>query len=148
MSLGCAAGSCGDCCEDIFVGAPASDVIAEWREYLDAGGLVPLQEAHPDADPSIEFIARNWTETSRGENGATYECSRFDRVHRVCTAWADRPAVCSGFPWYEGHPDDGGGPTPQRISKIPLRCSFALDVPVAQRREGARPLIPLAVVRR
>lgn len=144
MSLGCAAGSCGDCCEDIFVGAPASGMIAEWREYWAAGGLDPIPD---DYDPSVEFITRNWTETSRDDRGAYYECSRFDPVHRLCTAWAERPPVCVGFPWYPAHPD-GGGQTPERIEKMPLRCSYALDVPVAQRREGARPLIPLTVVKR
>lgn len=139
MSLGCA--SCGDCCTEISL--PLGVVLA--LDELLAGGDVPSA----GVDPSYWFIADHWLETERDDERALYECDRFDSLTRRCRAHDERPPVCRGFPWYENTPlDDAGVATPERISRLPARCSYALDVPPEQRRDDARPLIPITVVRR
>lgn len=133
MSLGCA--RCGDCCTDIHLPA---DVVANLDE-LRAGKPLPA-----GSDPSYLFILDHWSETKRGDLGATHECDQFDPNTRMCLAHEDRPPVCVGFPFYRS-PD--GEPTEGQIEKMPLSCSYALDIAPERRREGARPLIPLTVVR-
>jgi hypothetical protein len=59
-------------------------------------------------------------------------CAKFDQHARTCTAYDDRPPICSGYPWYDDAPDPG------RYSLDPV-CAFHADV---------RTVLPLTVVNR
>lgn len=107
------------------------------------------QEVRPkpgsDAEIDIAFIREHWTphlDHDRANNTEwLWQCDRFDPQARTCTAYEDRPPVCRNYPWYRD------GPTEQRAGNLPARCSLLWDVPREWRPEGARPLIPLEVVR-
>lgn len=83
------------------------------------------------------FIAAHWVPL----DDDTCVCNAFDPETRLCTAHEDRPPVCRDFPWY------GAEPESWRSGDLMLQCSYLLDLPPDQRPEGARPLIPLTVIR-
>lgn len=64
-----------------------------------------------------------------------YRCPIFDPVARVCTDHANRPPVCSNYPWY--------GREPESYKGLPPRCSFVADtkdakmLPIVEVRHGA-----------
>lgn len=126
-TLGCA--RCGDCCDPVVM-PPDFDPMAV--------------EAKPDshAAADLAFIRQHWTRRRpRDEQDSHWTCDRFDASARACTAYGDRPPICRNFPWYRD------GPTPQRARNLAHpRCSYLLDVPPADRPDGARPLIPIEVV--
>lgn len=133
-SLGCA--RCGDCCDPVRVPAEILDPYQEWIEYWRDGGDADIA----DADPTVRFIATHMSETDPDDTGhRVFVCSFFDQTTRECTAHELRPPMCSGFPWY------GEAPTERRIQWLYPRCSYALDVPAAERRPDARPLIPITI---
>lgn len=49
-----------------------------------------------------------------------YECRHFDPVDNRCMDYANRPEVCSGYPWH--------GRAPHPAATIPPACSFNADV--------------------
>lgn len=51
-----------------------------------------------------------------------YECPRFEVETGRCGDYANRPDICSGYPWY--------GEAPDPAKAIPPRCSYVADVPV------------------
>lgn len=169
-SLGCA--RCGDCCEDIYLGSsmenlekwttealrdvpdPSTDEgwlwwISEdrgrdaWRDTTLSRDMAVFRYAvGGDWRLNADFITRHWHETSRDEAGAPrYGCDRFNAATRLCEAREGRPPVCSGYPWYHHGVRSGV------ITKEGSRCSYLLDLPPADRPEGARPLIPVEVLR-
>lgn len=120
---------CGDCCDPVRI---SLDVACKIRDGI--------AQDH-------EFLAENWHPTGDWERQSGTEvvyldvqCSAFDPIRRLCTAHADRPAICSEFPWYGREP----GPLDPHL----LRCSYLTDLPVSARTPGAHPLIPLTVVSR
>lgn len=64
-----------------------------------------------------------------------YSCPLFDPVARVCTDHANRPPICSRYPWYDREPDT--------YKSLPPRCSFVADtpdvkmLPIVEVRHGA-----------
>lgn len=90
----------------------------------------------------LDFISLHWLplEVNAGSGSVRYSCEKFDDVHRVCGAYAQRPPVCSGFPWYSRPAGELGS-----ISMSP-RCSFWLDVDPSARPPQTRPLIPVTVL--
>lgn len=121
-SLGCA--GCGDCCENIWM-YPEFDKFRETENLAD-------QE-------TLEFIRKWWVEEEEAEDGWTrWSCQKWDSETRLCGAHAERPPICSQYPWYGGEPREG------KIDN--LRCSYLLDLKPGQRPVGARPLIPVTVV--
>lgn len=133
MSLGCA--RCGACCENIWLSR-------QHRGQIEAAiARDDFESAGPEAHPNSSFILEHWTEVERTEDGESrYVCDAYDPDRRLCTAHADRPPVCSQFPWYGRQAGDLAG------AVINKRCSYWLDVPPAERPPGARPLIPITVV--
>lgn len=133
MSLGCA--RCGDCCDPVHLDPTVADNIDHWREYAEDfwnGG-------QPAPGSDMAFVLAHLTELKRTDTGwGHYRCDWFDPASRSCTAHDARPAMCSDYPWYDGEPGSNGASD---------RCSYWRDVPVADRPEGARPLIPLQVLR-
>jgi Fe-S-cluster containining protein len=129
-SLGCA--RCGGCCDPVFLRPEAARV-------------VDGQDVTEDT-ATVEFAAKHWQKRDERytDDWAAYDCDMFDRESRLCTAGNDRPPVCRYFPWYHD------GPTPERAASMGAypQCSYLLDVPPAHRPEGARPLIPVEVIRR
>jgi hypothetical protein len=85
---------------------------------------------------NADFLAEHWKPVS----DETCACDMYDRDARLCMAQESKPPVCSDYPWYGREPHDG--------VNFPLQCSYLADLPRDQRPEGARPLIPLAVVSR
>lgn len=74
--------------------------------YFTAGGVTVLGAP---GQPGSEFLAYSFF----------YECDRFDRETRQCTAYDDRPPMCSEYPHY-------GQPDPAKA--IPLMCAFRADI--------------------
>ena len=111
-----------------------------------------IAEAQPGADQAQQtnaaFIPAHWTCLERHEDDPDpsswwyeWSCDKFDRRTRTCTAYSSRPAVCQGFPWYDKPP------APSRHFEDVPCCSFAWDLPPADRGEGVRPLLPIVAVR-
>lgn len=130
MSLGCA--GCGDCCDPVHL---APDVVANvdyWRELAEDAwaGAAPTGDVAwvlvhlVDGRPAVD-------------GGVSYRCDRFDPDARACTAYDERPDMCSKFPAYIGVVEP-------RI--CPPSCSYLLDVDPADRPANSRPLIPLEVL--
>jgi Fe-S-cluster containining protein len=105
------------------------------------------------------FVLKHWRRISRAKaaalnplllknpGGYFYACDAYDKERRLCTAHDTRPAICSGFPWYNEPPySQDAGWTPEAETLRPwTECSFWLDVPQDQWAEGVRPIgwIPL-----
>lgn len=136
-----ACNGCGDCCERISLSANWNHIVEtvewarEWRawawENLRDGEDGGMMQADLDHVHNAEFILANWTPIP--EDAALpmprFQCAAFDTVTRTCTAYARRPPICSGYPWYGGEP----------LTYSPWlspRCSFWADVPL-DRRPGA-----------
>jgi hypothetical protein len=83
--------------------------------------------------PSAPFAREHWTvieghPLAPGQVCAV-RCDAFDPATRQCTAYGDRPPICSGFPWYGAPPDPGRDIDPW--------CAYMDDV---------RPLLPIVAV--
>lgn len=134
MTLGCA--RCGRCCEPVVLDFDKWTEItqrARCAEELELGG-------------NYAFIAQHWRPVSawRNSKGATQidlRCDMFDSGAWLCTAHDGRPPICRDYPWYGGDTEIGNRP-----QSLYRECSYLLDVPPADRPEGARPLIPLTVL--
>lgn len=160
--LGCA--MCGDCCERIKIslGRPGFTAAVSTSGGLGVGKRAigdwgRLQQSAGDYARDAAFIlrwmeptgevtdARRWTDEDGVERYVTsrqiWRCLKFDPERRVCTAHAERPRMCSEYPFYGREP--GGSNTPNDDE---LRCSYWLDVDPDERPAGARPLIPLTVL--
>lgn len=127
-SLGCA--RCGDCCENIPMAA------------LDR--MVQLRAEGRNADNSrwcadVDFMSAHWTALPDDPNHYSYD--RFDPVERLCTDQEGKPPVCRDFPFY------GSSDLTAYAPGLELRCSYLLDIKPEDRPEGARPLIPIEVIR-
>lgn len=83
------------------------------------------------------FIAANLRPVGAGDGMVELECRFYDRDHMACRAYDQRPPMCSDYPQYGRDPDP---------ANMPLCCSYLLDVPPSERREGSWPLIPLTVI--
>lgn len=72
-----------------------------------------------------------------------YRCRNLDPETRRCMAYDDRPPECSGYPWYDGTPDQYDEEL-KRATPLPARCSFNADLgrPVAVERPRRRERIP------
>lgn len=159
-NLGCA--KCGACCQNLTITADPTvgslehwttkalenvpDPREDWGHWAAHGwtdGQRELAERRydPDGDlrADVDFIADHWHEID-GYPG-NYRCDRWDPATLLCTAHDERPPVCRNFPWY------GAEPGVARAASLDSACSFLLDVPPAARPEGARPLIPIEVIR-
>jgi Fe-S-cluster containining protein len=116
---------CGLCCRALGIRQPKRELWSLARQ----------------GDANGSFTARHWHRISRAEalrrnSGMAYriqtaraaalplyfyECDAFDPATNLCTAHADRPPVCRGFPWY--------GRAPEAASLRPFKeCSFWEDV--------------------
>jgi Fe-S-cluster containining protein len=86
--------------------------------------------------PSAPFAQAHWHEIPDypglgPEQVCAVRCDAFDLDTRECTAYADRPPICSGYPWY--------GKAPDRERLLDPWCAYQADV---------RILLPLTVVGR
>jgi Fe-S-cluster containining protein len=109
-----------------------TEAVADSRRY-EPGEVTP-----PEQWCNRVFIAENMRPSGAGGGSIELTCRFYDRDHRACRAYAQRPAMCSGYPWY-GREPDGSKPAYGQ-------CSYLLDVPPPERPEGSRPLIPLTAV--
>jgi Fe-S-cluster containining protein len=87
----------------------------------------------------VDFMAEHWTPVP-GQPGR-YSCDQYDSEARACRAQESKPPVCRDYPWYLE------GPSALRAGALDPQCSYLLDVPPAARPAGARPLIPIEVIR-
>ena len=128
---------CGDCCENFPLNTPQrADVWgrmilanvaragtaryegtgvgrkqAAWMGELEVvSGPHPFKSTDKDGNPTTEMRYR-------------YRCPRFDPVARVCSDHANRPPVCSRYPWYDREVEAGD------YRSLPARCSFVADDP-------------------
>jgi Fe-S-cluster containining protein len=111
---------CGDCCERITI-SNRSDKTAE--DVLD--WLASHWETFGDGVDQA-FILRYWDLIPGTEAKPWFTCQWFDPVTRTCGTHDNLPQVCSGFPWYEGGPDDVGDDL--AWGHVSKRCSFLADV--------------------
>jgi Fe-S-cluster containining protein len=135
---------CGDCCERFALAT-------------DQGAFAPTSQDPPDGyrgrDPEWEDVWLEWDKhladvafqrvhfhplmadgkqvRDKTSDRGYYTCDAFDPTTRLCTAHADRPDTCRGYPWY-----DGGVAT----RMLPSRCSFWHDVPPDRWPPDADPL--------
>jgi Fe-S-cluster containining protein len=148
-TVGCA--GCGDCCRRIHVNTVGGGLTARLADPYVAG------RARRDA----QFIQDHMHST--GEVDASHPgrvvrtCDAFDG-HR-CTAYGQRPEMCSLYPWYESGPRAEpevaqkwrAGKTDDELAAWAVqwmgdRCSYLRDLPTPTGgwlAVGARPLIPL-----
>lgn len=132
---------CGDCCDPVVVEA---SVLDDARAF--ATGAADLADGDASQRAvlagNLAFIAAHWQLAGPVEDDgwAPVRCDAFDPASRLCTARENRPPVCRDYPWY------GREPSPDHSTVFSLRCSYLADLPPADRPEGARPLIPLAVI--
>lgn len=121
---------CGACCDPVLL-----PFHPHHRAKQRLTGPLEDWERHQYA-----FYLEHWTvigEPGEGESQYKVACDQFNPATRECTAHEDRPAICSGFPWY--------GRDPMRPVSGAVRewlvpqCSFNADV---------RPMLPLHVVNR
>ena len=157
MTAGCA--QCGSCCTHIWLTVdprkwstralanipdPRTDEgWAYWLEhsnYADENRDDAIRRYNPDGRmrADADFVAAHWTENCDGY----WTCDAYDPERGTCTAHEDRPPLCRDYPWYGREPDAEGA------SHLYKQCSYLADLPPDQRPEGARPLIPLAVIPR
>jgi Fe-S-cluster containining protein len=126
-SLGCA--RCGACCDPVLLSSESVRI---------------LEDASAIGDQQTKtFAAEHWHQRGEpdGDGWVRYDCDQFDPDTRLCAAGDGRPPVCRYYPWYID------GPTAERAGGLHPQCSYLLDVAPAGRPEGARPLIPIEVVR-
>jgi Fe-S-cluster containining protein len=162
--LGCA--MCGDCCESIKaslsgagftavvstsggVSISSKQAVEGWGRRLYAAGVYMRDAAFIRRwmEPTGEVTkATRWTDEDGNEQwrGARqiWRCLKFDTERRICTAHNERPQMCAEYPFYGKPPSARNGPNDDE-----LRCSYWLAIDPADRPEGARPLIPLEVLR-
>lgn len=156
--VSCAAG-CGACCDPVRLGNPLAEVIercdsgvtgwpnpdteegwAVWRSR----GWTPFERdgarwAYAN-QLNADFMRAHWTqlEGPQPEKWATTVhvlCAAFDPVSRLCTAHADRPPICSGYPRYGLLPGD---PAIQYGDGMEPVCTYNADV---------RTMLPIVEVR-
>lgn len=101
------------------------------------------------------FIDVHMTPTGEIDTGwagkGVWTCDAFDPVARLCTAHAERPPMCSRYPWYGRPPSSYQHDTdPARTVRwMGARCSYLRDLTTPDGgwlAVGARPLIPVTVV--
>lgn len=102
---------CGSCCEGLFV-----------------PNITEQELFSRDGDPSIEFIQQHWKVIAQeeGEQRASWvhlsksviylECDQFDLDLQVCTAYEERPYICSGYPFYKG--------LSTKADALPPKCGY------------------------
>jgi Fe-S-cluster containining protein len=117
MSARCV--GCGDCCDPVTIDVDTLDSV-----------LRP-EAAGPDAD----FIKEHWRKVGQYESVYEVQCDMFDRESRTCTAYENRPPVCSGYPWYGREPDGD--------LVLNANCSYFWDLPEDMRGSALYKLIPL-----
>ena len=47
------------------------------------------------------FLAAHCRPVGVRDGDVLLACAHYDRDHMTCRAYADRPPVCRGFPWYD-----------------------------------------------
>jgi Fe-S-cluster containining protein len=78
--------------------------------YMDNGGKTSMAEDYL-SPPIVAFTY-------------FYACDRYDPVSRECTAYDERPPLCSGYPFYGKPLGD-----PWNTNKaLPEECSFRADI--------------------
>ena len=94
---------CGDCCDP---------VLTTWDAH------------HTEHAENRAFARAHWHELPAPSPGRhRYQCDAFDPATRCCTAYATRPPVCRGFPWY------GAAPSPAlAVGRLPRRCVYWRDI--------------------
>lgn len=147
--LGCA--RCGDCCDPVHTSWDLDDLHARAEAWV--RWLLHVPEEHWDRDmradradwrdfaaatlTNYDFVRRHWTRLSDSPGGMRrWSCDAFDPTSRQCVAHADRPPVCSMYPWY------GEPPSARAIEALP-HCSYQGDLPPDSRPPQSRPLIPI-----
>lgn len=149
MSLGCAAGSCGKCCDPVFLPSTLTDVAAR---LADIGN--PAHPRNPDSEANAEWMRDYLTPVDPQPEGfdgfdftptwgSAWTCRAFNPETRLCEH-PNRPPICTGYPWYGQPPGEHGNQTGTYF--LP-GCSYQLDLPPQSRRPDARPLLPIVAVR-
>lgn len=98
---------------------------------------VTLRFTVADMDgPSAAFAREHWRDVSDEYEFApgtdiksAVRCDMFNPVTRACTAYEQRPPICSGYPWY--------GQQPDRARLLHPSCAYQAD---------GRPLLPIVAV--
>jgi Fe-S-cluster containining protein len=76
--------ACGDCCDPVWYPLGAADI---------------RQSASTTGAADLVFAAAHWHATGqRSEDLHGYQCDRFDRETRLCTAHDERPPICRAYP--------------------------------------------------
>jgi Fe-S-cluster containining protein len=69
-----------------------------------------------------------------------YRCDRYDPVAKACTAYDERPEMCSGYPWHDEPVDPNKSLPPQCAYNADVgRAVLSAEVDVELRRSGSTP---------
>lgn len=96
---------CGKCCISISIKFSPD----HFSNVLEGNLYEKLDKGQKSYWYDAEFILDNWIYHGPDDrNGHNYTCARYDEVTRQCTAGAERPDVCKGYPWYGRVPERYG----------------------------------------
>jgi Fe-S-cluster containining protein len=91
--------ACGDCCDPIWYPLGPADI---------------RQSASTTHAADLIFATANWRATGARTDGMhAYQCDRFDRTTRLCTAHEDRPPICRAYPIF--------------VNVLPTRCTVRVS---------------------
>jgi Fe-S-cluster containining protein len=90
--------ACGDCCDPVWYPLGAADI---------------RQSASTTGARDLAFAAAHWRPTGERLDGMhAYQCDRFDRTTRLCTAHDERPPICRAYPVF--------------LNVLPARCTVTV----------------------
>lgn len=118
---------CGDCCQNINL---QSDMTKD--QFINYMCKLMVEDRYLD-DGSAELVVDHWT--PQAEDPRLFDCNFFDSDNRLCTH-PNRPAICTGFPWYGGEPSDEYVPF-----QTHKRCGFWYDVDPDKRPNNILPVV-------
>jgi hypothetical protein len=128
--------------ETIAWGDPRDDTI--WQAWLDSWPSDSHNHAKREGYIidylTAIFVVEHWHGGVRAKGGATdgWDCDAFDPLTNLCTAHADRPPICSGYPWYGKDPSDVAKKEGWGLS---VNCSFWADLPEEVRPDPVKVII-------
>jgi Fe-S-cluster containining protein len=97
---------CGDCCNPVTLAPGYRQRILDWDF-----DWPPNEDDLAVGIWAFELEARGHDEAGNEQ----WTCRHHD-PDVGCTAYEDRPPICSGYPWYDGYVP--------RTTKLPARCGY------------------------
>lgn len=126
--------NCGKCCDPVTFNITAwyrmiyEHGDGERARYAESVAAGQMEQGNADYQlRNVDFINKHWTpqrDQDLWSNLVLLQCDKFDHETRTCTAYEDRPPICSDYPFY------GADPGIKGTRWLLEGCSFIEDVPV------------------